>query len=257
MGGDKKRIRDKRDAKRAARSRRRRQPSHRRTSTTTRTVANEGTESVRLLTWTTASGAEQRHPSFRYVHPYETAETVFGAPVKADLLIQRVRDYSWAGSLSRLANLAAQVANTPGGVFSEKVRRVTVQALTRLTGDASCSSLLARGRAAIAERGDRMVLAHEEVISFLEHLVVLEGSDASSAPAPGDEEIAFWMCAANGLLNPWSPKEMDDEASVRRRLQAEMTRISRFNSRPDMLRLLARTWLLFGTPPETGELVSC
>jgi hypothetical protein len=195
--------------------------------------------------------ATSTHPSIAYAAPYDTAETLFGKEMSAQELIDRVRSFSWAGSFLQLACLAAVVANEPGGSLSERVRRLTVDPISRLTGNATCAGLLARGQAAVQSRRDQIILAHEEVISFLQHLVILEG--AESGDAPGAPEVALWLAGANGQLARWSVEEReslsDDEA-----LAAELVRISRFNNRPDPLRALVRTHCIFGRKPSTGTL---
>jgi hypothetical protein len=94
---------------------------------------------------------------------------------------------------------------------------------------------------------DGIVLAHDEALSFLQHLVLLEGAD--DGDGPGDPEIALWLAGANSHLDPWVTENSSTEA-----LTAEMIRISRFNDKPDALTELTRTRLLFGTRPPQGEL---
>lgn len=199
----------------------------------------------------TANRADQPslHPSLRYAHPWTTAEAIFGSPMAAAELIGRIRDYSWAWSFRRLAKLAAVVANEPGGPFSETVKRLTVDALATLTGAVDSQPLLARGRATVTMRRNEILLAHEEVILFLEHLVLLEGGETGMVPS--DAEIALWLAAANGLLQETNPagSTRSDEG-----IAATLGRASRFNNAPDMLRTMVRTYLLFSEGPPYGAL---
>src|SRR5712664_363032 len=188
-----------------------------------------------------------KHPSATYARPYETAESIFGKEMSAAELIDRVRGFSWNGAYYRLACLAAVVANE--GVLSDRVRRLTVDPIVTLTGPAG--DLLARGRDSIRSRRNEIILAHEESISFLQHLVLLEGGDSDEAP--GDSEISLWLAGANGHLARWF-REDSESLSDEERLAAELVRISRFSSKPDVLRAVVRTRRIFGRKPSTGSL---
>lgn len=190
------------------------------------------------------------HPSIAYARPYATAEEIFGKAMTAVELVDRVRSYSWRGAFYRLACLASIVANDPVGAFSERVRRFTVDPLGQLTGGLLTGALLANGRAFLRSRRDEVVLAHEEVISFLQHLVLLEGGEGDDAP--GDQEIALWLAGANGHLARWADERLVLPDDVR--LAAELVRISRFNNRHDLLKALVRASGMFGRKPSTGQL---
>lgn len=183
--------------------------------------------------------------SMAYVRPYETAERIFGASLSASDLTERVRPYSWRESLLRLADLASVVANTPGHADSERVRKLTIDPLAKLTG--SAQGILANARVAVAQRRDGMILAHEEAILFLEHLVILEGAESGSS-APGDAEIALWLAGANSHLQQSWP-DSATQMSVDESIAADLVRLSRYNNKPDLLRALVRAESIFGTPP--------
>jgi hypothetical protein len=190
------------------------------------------------------------HPSIAYARPYATAEEIFGKEMTAAELVDRVRSYSWKGAFYCLASLASVVANDPLGAFSEQVRRLTVDPLGQLTGGLLTGALLANGRAFLRYRRDAVVLAHEEVISFLQHLVLLEGGECDDVP--GAPEVALWLAGANGHLARWADEHLvlpDDY-----KLAAELVRISRFNNRPDLLKALVRASHMFGRKPSTGQL---
>jgi hypothetical protein len=136
-----------------------------------------------------------------YAQPYETSERIFGVTLPAKELIDRVRSYDWRESLIRLADLASIASHARVDGNSERIRQRTIDSHTTLTG--RNETLLRNARAAVAQRRDKMVLAHEEGILFLEHLVILEGG--TSGPGPGDPEIALWLAGANSHLEQsWS-----------------------------------------------------
>jgi hypothetical protein len=172
--------------------------------------------------------------------------------MQADELIDRVKGYSWKGSFLRLASLAATVANEPGGPDSERVRQLTVDPIAELTGGSFSGNLLANGRAALRSRRNEIIVAHEEAISLLQHLVILEGGDDDEGDAPGDPEIGLWLAGANGHLARWAEDRL--VLPENERLAAEMVRISRYNGMPDPLRALVRAYRIFGRKPSTGSL---
>jgi hypothetical protein len=160
-------------------------------------------------------------------------------------LISRVASYSWKGSFYQLADLAFLTANVPEGHRSEVVRRRTVDALLSLTGTPEASDLLHRCRAVATRNRDRIVLAHEEGISFLQHVVLLYGGE--DGPIPVDSEIALWLAAVNDHLSYRDNRA--DLASDEQQLMANMLRYARFNNYPDVLRELVRSYLIFRDPP--------
>src|SRR5207253_189781 len=113
------------------------------------------------------------------------------------------------------------------GVLSERVRQLTVDPIANLTG--SAGDLLARAQHNVRSRRKKIILAHEESISFLQHLVLLEGGNGDEAPV--DSEISLWLAGANGHLARWS-KEDNEALSDEEWLAAELVRISRFSSKP-------------------------
>jgi len=214
------------------------------------TLAVRATEASNSFTDATEPTASL-HPSMMHMHPYMAAEQIFGKKMTAAELIDRVRTYSWKWSFRRLAELAALVANAPGGHRSEAVKRQTIDPLLELTGRPDSAGLINRCRAFVIHNRDNIVLAHEEVVSFLQHLVILEG--AEDGLVPPDHEISLWMAGANDHLSGWS-SDGGRPYSEAERLMAEMSRIARFNNSPDVLRELVRTYLIFGTAPPLGEL---
>jgi hypothetical protein len=184
-----------------------------------------------------------------YAQPYETSDRTFGATPPAGELIDRVRSYDWRESLIRLADLASIASHTLRNGDPERLRKRTIDPLATLTG--SNEAILRNARAAVAQRRDKMVLAHEEGILFLQHLVILEGG--VSGPAPSDAEIALWLACGNSYLDQsWADEA--SKATVEEGLTADMVRISRYNNNPDLLRALVRANTIFGTPPSRTKL---
>jgi hypothetical protein len=184
-----------------------------------------------------------------YAQPYETSDRIFGATPPARELIDRIRSYDWRESLIRLADLASIASHTRRDGDPERLRKRTIDPLADLTG--SNETLLRNARAAVAQRRDQMVLAHEEGILFLQHLVILEGG--ASGPAPADAEIALWLACGNSYLErSWADES--SKATVEEGLTADMVRISRYNNNPDLLRALIRANAIFGTPPSKTKL---
>lgn len=190
------------------------------------------------------------HPSMAYAHAYENADTIFGTDMTADFLISRIRSFSWEGSYCRLADLASVVAQY--GPDSETVRRLTVDPLARLTGDARAAPIVHRARRAVASRRNEIVLAHEEAISFLQHLAILEGGDGEEIP--GDPELSLWLGGVGSHLGKWQREDEARSRSVQDGLIATMAHGFRFNNELDPARTLVRASMLFAQPPQHGDL---
>jgi hypothetical protein len=184
-----------------------------------------------------------------YAHRYENAETIFGTEMDADFLINRVRSFSWEGIYYRLAELASLVAQH--GPDSETVRRRTVDPLLHLTGNASAAAIIRRARHAVATRRNEIVVAHEEAISYLQHLALLEGGDGEEVPA--DAELSLWLGGVGSHLGKWQREDRDAADDAREGLIASLAHNLRFNNDPDPARLLVRAGLLF-TRPARGQL---
>jgi hypothetical protein len=184
-----------------------------------------------------------------YLHPYDSSASLFGVEAVPHLLIAKIRRFSWKDSFFRLASLAASVANSDGPL-SERVRKVTIDPI--LTDRRGPPGPFEKARAEISRRGSSIAVAHEEVISFLQHLVLLEGADDGQAPA--DVELTIWMATANTFLRQWAVIEPDiteDEL-----LAADLVQISRFNNKPDPVRVMARIFWMYDTKPPSGRKLS-
>ena len=189
------------------------------------------------------------HPSLQYAGSWEDPAKLFGANVPREFLIGRVRNCSWEKSYTQLARLAAKVAHH--NVDSEAIRVLTVDPLLALKGDASAASIIAAARSAVSERRNKMFIAHEQAISFLQHLVLMEGGDSDSEPlAP---EISLWLACSGAFLGSWQVAE-DEASSEEDTLVAELSTAFRFNNKADPVRTLVRSARLFAEQPAHGEL---
>jgi hypothetical protein len=176
----------------------------------------------------------------------ENGASIFGSEIPAADLIARVRTYSWKESLIRLSHLAAIVANSSGGPSSVAVRSRTVDALLDATG---YPPSVQRIQSFVLQNRESMAIAHEAAISYLQHLVLVEG--AEDGDAPGDTEIALWLLAMNDHLGDW---EEPDSRKISRleELIAETAHALRFNNFPDWLREMVRAYAIFSKPPARG-----
>ncbi len=189
------------------------------------------------------------HSSLAYAGAWEDPLSLFGAKVPPEFLIGRVRTCSWEKSYTQLAHLAAKVAHH--GFDSEEIRLLTVDPLLQLTGDLSAGPIISAARKAVSERRNDMILAHEQAISFLQHLVLMEGGDSNNQPLP--PEMSLWLACSGAFLGRWQQAE-EESCSEEHALIAELSTALRFNNEADPVRTLVRTARLFANQPTHGEL---
>jgi len=184
--------------------------------------------------------------------PYENGKTVFGESVPADFLVERIKSFDWREAFIRLGHLASVLANDEAGPLSERALRLTAEGINALSAsNPRDRALLERGRAFVANAGRPIVVAHEEAIVFLEHLVLLHGGEGGHGPS--DAELALWLLGASDHLDAWQEPDSRplDETET---LAAELVKAFRFNrSSVDEVRLLLRAQGIFGTPPAVGS----
>jgi hypothetical protein len=180
-----------------------------------------------------------------FIGMFLSAKEVFGQEMPADFLIERVRSYGWKGSISRLAQLAAYVQHP--GREAEDLRRRTIDPILQITGDHRAQALIVRAQAFVKANRNRMLVAHEEVISYLQHLVLVEGGDSEDVPT--DIELAFWMLGANCHLGEWAEKN-SRELTRDEELIAAQVRGHTFNQSRHWLALAVRSYELFKACPE-------
>ncbi len=136
------------------------------------------------------------------------------------------------------------------GIDSEEVRRLTIDPLVKLSGTPSSLPLLNHARHAVASRRKTMIVAHEQALLLIQHLVVLEGGEGNECP--GDSEIALWLACAGEFLGRW--KESGPPISTQEEVIASLSQASRFNNDFDKARTLVRSRQLFSSGPSQGEL---
>ena len=185
-----------------------------------------------------------------FAHPYESGAHATGVTMPTEHLVARIRTFSWSEALVRIANLAALVANTHDGVFSEVVRSKTVDPLLELTGPAT--GLIDAIKKYVAANRNSIVLAHEEALNYLQHLVLLEGAD-SGADAPSDSELALWLLGFNDHVEAWEEEDARP-LSDSEKLFAGCTHGLRFNNAPDWMCEIVRAYGLFSQTPARGGL---
>jgi hypothetical protein len=172
-----------------------------------------------------------------------------------DFLVDRIASCGWRESLLRLAHVAAIVANDQAGPNSHRACALTtagIQAITAATPAAQ--AMLAHARQYLANASRPPILAHEEALLFLQHVVLLHGSDTST-DGPKDPELALWLLGASDHLGEWA--KPDDRAMTdTERAAAELVKIARFNRTEDSVRAAIRTDGLFGNGPWHGKLAA-
>lgn len=184
-------------------------------------------------------------PVMAFIGMFLSAKEVFGQEMPPEFLIERVRSYGWKGSISRLAQLAAYVQHP--GREAEDVRRRTIDPILQITGDGRAQNLIARAQAFVRVNRNRMLVAHEEVISYLQHLVLVESGESEDVPT--DIELAFWMLGANCHLGKWAEKD-SRELTKDEELIATQVRGHTFNQSRHWLALAVRSYELFKECPE-------
>jgi hypothetical protein len=184
-------------------------------------------------------------PVLSFIGMFLSSKEVFGQEMPVHFLRDRIRTYGWKSSVTRLAQLAAYVQH-PDRKLEEVLRR-TVDPILQITGDARAQGLIARARAFVTAHRQRMCIAHEEVISYLQHLVLVEGGETDDVPT--DAELAFWMLGANCHLGEWAEKDSRD-VTLDEMIIATKVRGHVFNRSHNWAALAVRTYELFRECPE-------
>ena len=190
-----------------------------------------------------------------FVDAYANSLSVFGEQMPPAFLVDRIKSCDWRESFVRLSHLAAILANDPLGPKSPRALQLGKRGLASLTAHtADAQEMLARGRRFVAGARRPIVVAHEESLVLLQHLVLLYGGNGGARPDDG--ELALWLLGASDHVEAWL--EPDGRAlEPIEQLAAEMVKAYRFNrSSVDEVRLQLRARRLFEQPPRQGLLSS-
>src|SRR6478736_597055 len=157
-------------------------------------------------------------------------------------LIAMLATCSWEETYLMLARVGALLANSPDGGHGPEVRVRTTDLLgsTLDSGDPE-----ERVVAFYVRVNAPRVIAHEEVIYFLQALAILYGRD--EGPAPTEAQLAFWMLAGNDHCFDWRHEE--GHLSITEEVVASSVRSLLFNHQHDTLPQLVRSVAMLERPP--------
>ena len=185
----------------------------------------------------------------KYIAAYLSARELFGVQPDASFIRERIGTYGWKPSLLRLSQLSSFLALNE--TTDEQVRQRTIDPLFLLTGDQRTTQMFARMRAIVAHHRSTLRIVHDEVLSHLQHLVLVDGNESDETPS--DQELSLWMLMVNSHLGEWaSPNQR--ELTVDEKLIAAIVRGRAFNRRPHWMALAVRCYELFRACPEDASL---
>ena len=162
-------------------------------------------------------------------------------------LIAMLASCSWEQTYLMLARVGALLANSPDGGHGQEIRARTTDLLaSTLASNDPEERVVAFYVRVNAPR----IIAHEEIVYFLQALAILYGRDDGLAPT--DAQLAFWMLAGNDHCFGW--RQEGGEVSVMGEIVASSARSLLFNRQHDTLPLLVRSAaMLDRPPPRTAE----
>jgi hypothetical protein len=186
-----------------------------------------------------------------HVTYYEDAGRVFGATLDPRELIARIQTFDWRASLIKLAQIASVAANDddPKAGRAQKMMVDGILSLKASTPEAA--PLVLRARRYVESPPGDLIIAHEEALLLLQHIVILHGPELDSDELPGDGEVALWLLGAAQALFAWA-EENSRNLTSREELLAEQARVFRYNRGGDALMLAVRAHGIFGQPPSHG-----
>lgn len=187
--------------------------------------------------------------SMSFVKAYFTSREVFGEAMPASFLKERIRSFGWKASVTSLARLAAFIQNP--ATTAEQVRTKTVDPIHEIFGNIAATPMLTRAKNFVRLNRSHIQIAHEEVLSYLQHLAVVEGGDVDEGPS--DAELSFWMLGANCHLGEWS--ELDERELTREeKVIALLMRRHCFDKSGDWAAIAVRNYELFRACPADQSL---
>lgn len=167
----------------------------------------------------------------------------------AEFLCERIRSYGWKPSVTKLAQLASFIQSP--GRSDEDIRRRTIDPILSITGDHRATQLIRHAQQFIARNRARIQIVHEEVVSYLQHLVIVESNDSEEAPS--DPEISFWILGANCHLGEWAERDQR-ELSTEEKIIALQVRGHCFNQSSNWSARAVRCYETFRHCPEDSSL---
>ncbi|HEY1816367.1 MAG TPA: hypothetical protein VGG74_28665 [Kofleriaceae bacterium] len=188
--------------------------------------------------------ADARNP-LAYLGFYTGVKAILGDRLNAAELTEHIGKFDWEHAFVSCASMASMIANHREGLNADAVRHAALDPLLQPAPNGPIEPI----RAHVREHYDQLIIAHEEVLSFLQHVIILHGGDGE--PIANDFARSMWMLAAADYLDRWS--EADARVLTKtEHLIAECAKASRFNRHSDPLRDVARVYLMFKDPPESG-----
>lgn len=187
--------------------------------------------------------------SLSFVKAYLTSREVFGETMSANFLKERIRSFGWKSSVTSLARLAAFIQNP--ATTAEQVRTKTVDPIHEIFGDIAATPMLNRAKIFARLNRAHIQIAHEEVLAYLQHLVLVEGGDGDEGPS--DAELTLWMLGANCHLGEWSEPD-ERELTREEKVIALLMRRHCFDKSGDWAAIAVRNYELFRTCPADQSL---
>lgn len=111
--------------------------------------------------------------------------------------------------------------------------------------------MFARMRGIVRQHRSTLRIVHEEVLSHLQHLVLVDGNESNETPS--DQELSLWMLLVNSHLGEWAETNQR-ELSDKEKLISAIIRGRTFNRQPLWMGLAVRCYELFRSCPEDASL---
>jgi hypothetical protein len=183
----------------------------------------------------TAADDAASRAAMEHARPWTPLSELVGAKLPLEQILGTIRGFNRRDGLFTLSCIAADLANTSGGILGKEARSWTHDLLVQRAG--SPNALEDAVSRAVARLGKGTAITHGHVLFVLQHLLLTLGSDEGRRPDDG--QLAFLMLALNDYLPSWSeetPALSPTEATL-----ASMFFATIFNeSSDDPLRFLMR-----------------